>query len=148
MKTLDFYGRTIRVKDISFCEKRRTKTFEVVIIIWHIIGYIAFIAFIGIILGIHFYNFSTHIYDVFGLKLGISIDDDVSMKYISVFFFFFGYGFLHSVIIGLIHTILGRNKIVVIILVSGEKIKSPPIPDSDALSLNTYISKILKGENT
>jgi len=143
MEIIEFYGRTIRVKDISFCEKRRTRTSEVVSVIWNIIG---IIGIIGIIFGIYFYDISTHIYDIFGLDFGINVDDILDIHYSHVFIFLVGYLFLHTILGALIiDVIFDRNKIVVIVLTSGEKIKSPYISDNDALLLNTHISKILKG---
>ena len=45
MNALDFYGRTIKVDDISFCEKRTTRVLNFFSIIGAIIGWIIIIIF-------------------------------------------------------------------------------------------------------
>lgn len=141
MEIIEFYGRTIRVKDISFCEKRDTEASKVSRIIWYTIGSIGAI---GIIFGIFFYDISKEF--TMGIGLDISLSDAVDINPGNLVYLLFIYMFAWAVLDGVRDLIFGRKKFVLIFFLSGEKIKSPTMSDNDALLLHTHISKILKGE--
>jgi len=116
MKAIEFYGRTIKLDDISFCEKRETR----VLSFFNIVGVIIF-WIITIIFGFFLYQS-----DMEGKEIFIAI---------LVFLLIMG-------AIGAIFEFLFTgNSIVVITLHSGDKIKSPAISNEKASSLYKYISK-------
>ena len=120
MKTLEFYGRTIKIEDISFCEQRKTKLFNLFSTIGIIISWIIFITF-----GFFIY--------------GLYEDGKEIFMPIVVFFVVMG------VIVFIVEFLFGANKsIVVITLSNGNKIKSPKLQDDDAETLYKHISKSIR----
>jgi len=119
VKTLNFYGRTIKIDDISFCEQRKTRLYNFFDIVGAIIGWIIIIGF-GIIL----YKSNMTGEEIF--------------KAIFVFLLVLGgIGFV-------IDFLFGGKSIVVITLSNGNKIKSPRLADDDAQTLYRHISKSIE----
>jgi len=141
MEIIEFYGRTIRVKDISFCEKRDTQASKVSRIIWNIIGSVGVA---GILFWIFFYDISKEF--TMGIGLDISLSDAIDINPGDFVFLLFIYMLVWAVLNGVRDFIFGRNKFVLIVLHYGEKIKSPTMSDNDASLLYIHISKILNGE--
>jgi len=118
MQTINFYGKTIKIDAISFCEKRRTKFFS----FFNILGIIIF-WIIVIIFSLILYNSNLNSEDI--------------LKAIAIFILIIGsIGFV-------LEFIFGKKSIVEITLQTGDKLKSPTLPDNKAIALYEYIDKAI-----
>ena len=122
MKTLEFYGKTIKIEDISFYEQRNTRLYSLFSIFVLIINWIILISFLLFLYGLY--------------------EDGKEILIPIVSFFIVAGG-----IISFVGFLFDVNKsIVEITLSNGIKIKSPKLKDADAEKLYKHISKSINKE--